>query len=163
MAHFLFWLQENVRYLKASERQLARLLEPSITAMGLQLWGIEQFSQGKHSLLRIYIESDEGVSIEDCERVSKQVSGILDVEDPIPGDYTLEVSSPGAERRLFSLDQFEAFQGSEVSIKFRRLVDGRRKIIGRIIKVGDDRVIVGDQDSDLSCPFDAIEKANIVF
>jgi len=149
--------------LKASERQLVKLLEPTVLALGLQLWGVEHLSHGKQNLLRIYIEREEGVSIQDCERVSRQVSSILDVEDPIPGEYTLEVSSPGADRRLFSLDQFEIYKGSEVNIKLHKLVGGRRRIKGPIVKVVDECVIVGEGEQEFSCPFDAIEKANIVF
>ncbi|HAV0011531.1 TPA: ribosome maturation factor RimP, partial [Legionella pneumophila] len=71
------------------------LLEPIIKNMGYELWGCEYLSQGKHSLLRIYIDKPDGIGIDDCQEVSKQVSAMLDVEDPIPGHYSLEISSPG--------------------------------------------------------------------
>ncbi|MCP5347222.1 MAG: ribosome maturation factor RimP [Gammaproteobacteria bacterium] len=149
--------------MKRSERQIADLLEPTVTALELELWGVEHISQGRHSVLRIYIDSPDGISIEDCERVSRQVSGILDVEDPIAGEYTLEVSSPGADRRLFTLAQFEQYVGSEVGIRLRTPVEGRRKLKGRLTEVTGNEVAVEVDGTVYRCPFDAIEKANLVF
>ncbi|MFT7177559.1 MAG: ribosome maturation factor RimP, partial [Halioglobus sp.] len=85
------------------DRLLEEMLEPTVKAMGFSLWGIEYSSQGRYSVLRIFIERDSGITADDCAAVSSQVSGILDVEDPISGEYTLEVSSPGMDRRLFRL------------------------------------------------------------
>ncbi len=149
--------------MKRSEQLIAGLLEPTIKALGLQLWGVEHVSQGHHSVLRIYIDSEDGISIQDCERVSRQVSGILDVEDPIAGEYTLEVSSPGADRRLFSLQQFARYVGSGVSIRLRTPLDGRRKFKGQLVGVSDDSVIVEVDGVEHQCPFVEIEKANIVY
>ena len=75
------------------------MLEPAVNAVGMELWGIEYLSQGKHSILRVYIDSEDGVTIDNCEAASHQVSGVLDVEDPINGEYNLEVSSPGMDRK----------------------------------------------------------------
>ena len=149
--------------MKRSERQIADLLEPTINALGLELWGVEHISQGRHSVLRIYIDNPDGISIEDCERVSRQVSAVLDVEDPISGEYNLEVSSPGADRRLFSLEQFKLYVGSEVSVRFRTPVEGRRKLQGRISEVTEDNVCLEVDGVICQCPFEAVEKANLVF
>ena len=81
---------------------LHALIEPVVAAMGFELWGIDHISQGKHSRLVIYIERESGVSVEDCADISRQVSAVMDVEDPIPGEYRLEVSSPGTSSRLAS-------------------------------------------------------------
>ena len=85
---------------------VTELIDTTIQVLGLDLWGVELLQQGKYSLLRIYIEREEGVTIEDCEKVSRQVSALLDVEDPIAGEYTLEVSSPGMDRPLFSIEHY---------------------------------------------------------
>lgn len=151
------------KLLKASERQIFELLEPTIVALGLELWGIEQISQGRHSVLRVYIDSKQGVAIEDCERASKQISGILDVEDPVAGEYMLEVSSPGADRRLFSIDQFSQYIGADVNIRFRVPHEGRRKLRGKIVGVEDETISVATEDVEYRFPFEAIDKANIDF
>ncbi len=148
--------------MSAKMNVLKELIEPSVIALGLQLWGLELLSQGRQSLLRIYIDSDNGVDVEDCAKVSRQVSGVLDVEDPISGEYTLEVSSPGMDRPLFTLDQYKAFIGHVVQVRLRMPFDGRRKFKGVLSGIEDeDIVLVVDQDEYL-LPIEQIDKANIV-
>ena len=142
---------------------VTELIETTIQALGLDLWGVELLQQGKYSLLRIYIEREEGVTIEDCEKVSRQVSALLDVEDPISGEYTLEVSSPGMDRPLFSIGHYSKYVGSEVDLKLRRPIDGRRKFKGQIIKVSGDIVGLLVEGSEYNLEFSDIEKASIVF
>ncbi|WP_163832347.1 ribosome maturation factor RimP [Spartinivicinus ruber] len=141
---------------------LSELIEPTIDSLGFELWGIEFFTQGKHSKLRVFIESDAGISLENCEQVSRQVSSILDVEDPIAGEYTLEVSSPGLDRRLFKLDHFQRFIGSKVSLKLRIPFEGKRKFVGRINGVEEDEVVLQVDEHEYLLPITSIEKANIV-
>lgn len=148
--------------MSAKMNVLHGLIEPSVVALGYQLWGIEMLSQGRHSMLRIYIDAEAGIDVEDCAKVSRQVSGILDVEDPISGEYTLEVSSPGMDRPLFTLEQYQAYVGHVVQLKLRMPFDGRRKFKGVLNGIEDeDIVLVVDQDEYL-LPIDHIEKANIV-
>lgn len=142
---------------------VTELIDTTIQALGLDLWGVELLQQGKYSLLRIYIEREEGVTIEDCEKVSRQVSALLDVEDPIAGEYTLEVSSPGMDRPLFSIEHYSQYVGSEVDLKLRRPIDGRRKFKGQIIKVSGDIVGLLVEGSEYDLEFSDIEKASIVF
>lgn len=149
--------------MKKSEATISGLIEPTVNALGLELWGIEHVSQGKFSTLRIYIESDAGITVDDCEKVSRQVSAILDVEDPISGEYTLEVSSPGLDRPLFSLEQFESFAGSEVSVRLRSPLDGRRKFKGIITQVSEGAVCIEVDGETFSLPHAEVEKANIVY
>ena len=142
---------------------ITELIDTTIQVLGLDLWGVELLQQGKYSLLRIYIEREEGVTIEDCEKVSRQVSALLDVEDPIAGEYTLEVSSPGVDRPLFSVEQYAKYVGSEVNLKLRRAVDGRRKFKGQIIKVSGDIVGLLVEGTEYDLEHSEIEKASIVY
>jgi len=112
--------------------QLQALLAPVVEALGYECWGVEFISQGRHSVLRVYIDRPEGILIDDCEAVSRQVSGILDVEDPISGNYTLEVSSPGVDRPLFNLEQFARHQGESAKVTLKLPQDNRRRLQGRI-------------------------------
>jgi ribosome maturation factor RimP len=143
-------------------KRVQALLEPVINAMGYECVGVEYLPQGKHSLLRIYIDKPEGIVVEDCEAVSHQVSGVLDVEDPIKGHYSLEVSSPGVDRPLFSLQHYLRFIGETVTLKMRTPIDGRRKFTGEIVSVVDEEIVIRDSDDEFRIPFAAIEKANLV-
>lgn len=149
--------------MRKSEALVAQLIEPTVQALGVELWGVEHGQQGKFSVLRIYIDSEEGITIDDCERVSRQVSAILDVEDPISGEYTLEVSSPGIDRPLFTLEQYQHFVGELVNIRTRGPIDGRRKFKGTITEVGDGLVVVEIDGETFKLPHADIEKATVVY
>ena len=140
---------------------LVNLFNPVITAMGYELWGVEYIPKGKGSLLRIYIDNESGITLDDCARVSDQVAGVLDVNDPIRGRYDLEVSSPGMDRPLFTLEQFERYRGSEVRLRLRTKLDGRRNFNGRIDEVRDGMVRIIDEGNIYSIPGEDIDKANI--
>lgn len=142
--------------------QLQALLSPVVEALGYQCWGIEFFSQGRHSLLRVYIDHENGILLEDCEKVSRQLSGVLDVEDPISVEYTLEVSSPGMDRPLFTLEQFARHAGDQIKIKLRSPFEGRRNFQGILRGVEDQDVVVLVDDHEYLLPIDMIDKANIV-
>ena len=149
--------------MNSSEVLITELIGTTVQALGLELWGVELLQQGRYSLLRVYIEREEGVTIEDCEKVSRQVSALLDVEDPIAGEYTLEVSSPGVDRPLFSIEQYAQYVGSEVNLKLRRALDGRRKFKGQIIKVSGDIVGLLVEGTEYDLEHSDIEKASIVY
>ena len=149
--------------MSSSVTLITELIDTTIQALGLDLWGVELLQQGKYSLLRIYIEHEEGVTIEDCEKVSRQISALMDVEDPIAGEYTLEVSSPGMDRPLFCIEHYSQYVGNEVDLKLRRPLDGRRKFKGQIIKVSGDIVGLLVEGSEYDLEFSDIEKASIVF
>ncbi|MCA8865691.1 ribosome maturation factor RimP [Vreelandella sp. F11] len=141
---------------------LHALIEPVVAAMGFELWGIEHLSQGKNSRLVIYIERESGVSVEDCADISRQVSAVMDVEDPIAGEYRLEVSSPGMARPLYSLDQFSRFQGHHVALKLRTAFDGRRKYQGLLVGVEGDEVLLQLDGEEYCFPIESIDSAHIV-
>ncbi|MFZ5959902.1 ribosome maturation factor RimP [Pseudomonas sp. QL9] len=142
--------------------QLQALLAPVVEALGYECWGLEFISQGRHSLLRVYIDRPEGILIEDCETVSRQVSGVLDVEDPISGEYTLEVSSPGMDRPLFTLEQFARYVGEQVKIRLRIPFERRRNFQGVLRGVEEQDVVVLVDDHEYLLPIDSIDKANII-
>ena len=145
------------------EDKLTGLVAPAVEALGHELVGIEYLAQGAHSVLRIYIDSPEGITLDDCSRVSHQVSGVLEVEDPIRGKFNLEVSSPGLDRPLFSLAHFQRFMGKAVKLRLRQPVEGQRKFKGVIEAVENDRIQIALEDSKLlELEIDEIEKANLI-
>ena len=143
---------------------LTKLIEPAVTACGFELWGLEFFQQGKHSVLRLFIETEreEGVGIDDCSTVSHQVSGLLDVEDPISGEYTLEVSSPGWDRALFKPAHYIRFIGEEVNVRLTAPIQGRRRFTGHIQAADDAQLSLQVEGVLVQIPFVSIDKANIV-
>ncbi len=161
-AHFLFIQRARGGRVSSKLEQLQALLAPVVEALGYECWGLEYMSQGRHSLLRIYIDHANGVLVEDCEKVSRQVSGVLDVEDPISSEYTLEVSSPGMDRPLFTLEQFAKHAGELVKIKLRSPYEGRRNFQGPLRGVEEQDVVVLVDDHEYLLPIDLIDKANII-
>lgn len=117
---------------------LIEMLEPAVKVAGCILWGIEFISQGRHSILRVFIDKEDGITLEDCEAVSHQVSAVLDVEDPIKTEFNLEVSSPGLDRPLFTFAQFAQFVGEEVQVRLKMAVAGKRKFTARLEKAEND-------------------------
>lgn len=147
--------------MSAKEQQLQLMIEPTIEAMGFQLWGMEYRSQGRHTLLRIYIDSEKGVNIDNCAEVSRQVSGIFDVEDPVGGEYTLEVSSPGIDRPLFRLEQYARYIGDWIELRLRTAFEGRRKFSGTLKGLEGEDVMVQVDDHEFLLPFNSIDQAKI--
>jgi len=141
---------------------LLNLLGPAVAAMGYELWGLELLARGRRSLLRVYVDREGGVTVADCERVSRQLTGVLDVEDPIRGPYDLEVSSPGMDRLLFNLDHFRRYTGHEIRVRLTAKLEGRRQISGRIGEVGGDSVSILEGEKQYSIPADMIEKARLI-
>ncbi len=145
------------------DKELQKLLAPTIMALGYELVGVMRLSQGGHGvLLRIYIDSPNGITLSDCGKVSHQVDGVLSVDSPIQGHYTLEVSSPGLERPLFTLEHFIRFVGHKVKIHLIRPKDGRRNFIGTLQKVQDSDVVIMVDGIEYNLPFERIDKAHIV-
>jgi ribosome maturation factor RimP len=141
--------------------ELVQLLSPTIIDMGYELWGCEYLSQGKHSLLRIYIDKSDGIGIEDCQKVSRQVSALLDVEDPIPGNYSLEISSPGNPRPLFSCWQYQRYIGQVVQLKTYKSVNGKRRFSGIIVSASESSVILDINSEHKELLYSNIVKANL--
>jgi ribosome maturation factor RimP len=145
-----------------TEHQLEQLIAPTVEGLGCELWGVEYFPRGKRSMLRVYIDTPDGVSVDDCERVSHQVSSVLDVENPIGAGYTLEVSSPGLDRVLFRPEQYLANLGEEVDVRLKFPVEGRRKITGRLTGMKNTEVLLHIDGKELALPFEQVQKARVV-
>ncbi len=143
-------------------QKLHDLLHPEITAMGFELLGIELSNSGSVSFLRIYIDKSEGINIDDCVLVSQQLTGLLDVNNPIKGKYNLEVSSPGLDRPLFTDEQLKKNIGQIVMIKLHEKYKGKRRIIGEIEAVEDLEIVIKCNESKENIPLDLINKANLV-
>lgn len=144
------------------EETIRKIVEPVVTALGFQLWGIEYLGQGRHTLLRVYLDKEGGIDIEDCAEASRHISSILDVEDPISSEYTLEVSSPGLDRLLFTLEQMKAYVGSTLKLRLTENFEGRRNFSGILKDVVNDEVVLVADGSELIFPYELVEKANIV-
>ena len=144
-------------------RDLHKLFEPVVESMGYELVGVEFIGGGGHATLRIYIDREGGVNVDDCAAISHQVSGILDVEEPINQAYDLEVSSPGIERPMFKLDDFDRFAGKTARIKLAAGLLGRRNFKGELQGVVDSNLIAIKVDGEVyDLPYADIAKANLV-
>ncbi|WP_373083173.1 ribosome maturation factor RimP [Zhongshania sp.] len=142
--------------------KIEELIRPGVEALGYELWGLEHQSQGRHTLLRVYIDSEKGIGVDDCAKVSHQISGVLDVEDPIAGEYNLEVSSPGMDRPLYTLEQYAQYIGNDINVRLRVPFEGRRKFFGRLTGIEDGDVVLTAEEHEYLLPFDQIDKANVV-
>ncbi len=146
---------------KASEK-LYEIITPIVDALDCELVGIEYISQGRNSVLRIYIDKENGISVDDCSAVSHQISGVLDVEDPIKGVYQLEVSSPGLDRPLFDELHYERYSGQQVKVQLTAPLDGRRKFQGVLLGLKEGKVAVNIDGNEYLLPFASIDKANLI-
>ena len=139
-----------------------KLIESAVSAVGYELVACELVPEGRHSVLRVYIDSPKGVSIEDCARVSRQISAVLDIEDPMADRYNLEVSSPGLDRPLTKEEHFERFINHRAKVKLRKASVARRNFTGVIQAVENGKILL-DVDGELfTLAIADIEKANLV-
>jgi len=148
--------------MKQAPEHLVTLIEPIVEGLGYECVGIEYNPHPQHGMLRIYIDSENGILLDDCSKVSHQLSGVLDVEDPIQGNYQLEISSPGEDRPLFKLAQFQRFTDRFVTINLYSAIDKRKKITGRIQAVEGDDVLLQEDEQLFRIPFQAISKARLM-
>ena len=145
-----------------TSEELRDLLEPSVEALGYELIDLELRTGARNGLLRLFIDGPDGIGLDDCEAVSRQVSAVLDVEDPVPGNYTLEVSSPGLDRALTKPAHFQRFTGEDVRIKLRTPVDGRRNFRGALRAADDESIEVEVDGQSHRLDIAAIASARLV-
>lgn len=145
------------------EHKLTEMLRPAVEETGKELLGVEFISAGNHSVLRLFIDHENGIDVDDCAEVSRQVGAILDVEDPISSEYSLEVSSPGLDRPLFEKAQFEAVVGETVEAKISMPLNGRRKFKGKLVAVENESLIVMVDNEEYELVISNIDKAHLVY
>lgn len=148
--------------MSAKAKQIQSMLTATVNELGFDLWGVEFIAQGKHSILRVFIEKDDGITVDDCALVSEHASAVLDVEDPISTEYALEVSSPGADRLLFQVEHYQQYVGGVVEVRLRRPFEGRRKFKGLLAGLEGEDIVVQMDGHEYLLPLEAVEKANVV-
>jgi ribosome maturation factor RimP len=157
----LFAIPTDGAGLKAED--LSILFAPAVTSLGLECLGVEFSPSRGNSLVRVYIDAPERlVTIEDCEAVSRELAALLDVEDPIPGHYDLEVSSPGFDRPLFTPAHYARFVGESAKLLTSLPVGGRRRFQGPIVRVEGDTVVIAQDGKDTAIALANIQKGNLV-
>ena len=150
-------------YLEGSAENIESLLAPTVEALGCRIWGVELQGGFKNNLkVVLYINSEDGISVEDCATVSEHVSDILDMEDLVQSPYVLEVSSPGLDRILFKEQHFKESLGLNVDVRLNRPFEGRKKLTGVLLDYGDLELILRDKMGDKNIPVDAIRKVRLV-
>ena len=142
--------------------ELAKLLEPTVEGLGYELIDIEVRLGGKGGLVRLFIDKPDGIDLDDCEQVSLAVSALLDVEDPVPGNYNLEVSSPGLDRKLTKIEHFQRFTGETVKVQMRFPIEGRRRFRGTLVSSDDENIVVEVDGESHSLPLKTIDTARLV-
>ena len=147
----------------AYSRAISEKLTPTVVGLGYELLGIEMLSSGGGTLLRCFIDKPDGITVDDCGLVSRQLSDVIEAEQLMRDAYTLEVSSPGVDRPLFTGEQIAAQGGQQIEIRLSNLVAGRRKIEGEVLSVEDEVVRISDATDEYEIPVRMIEKAKLVF
>ncbi len=142
--------------------ELRALLEPTVEALGYELSDLETRLSGRAGVIRVFIDRPDGVGLADCEKVSRALSALLDVEDPVPGHYDLEVSSPGLNRKLTKTEHFHRFIGQTVKVQMRLPIDGRKRFRGRLEAAGDSDIVVEVDGEPHTLPVARIETARLV-
>lgn len=148
--------------MQRASAQVVKVVEPVVTGLGYELLGAE-FGQAENGqTLRVYIDKPEGVVMDDCAAVSRQLNAVLDVEDTIKSAYLLEVSSPGVDRPLFTEEHFAAQIGEQVKVKMTEAVNGRRNFKGQLVAVKNAHAVVEVDGIDYELPVDDVEQANLI-
>jgi len=148
--------------MKQAPEHLLNLIEPIVEGLGYECVGVEFNTHPKHGFLRVYIDNEAGVVMDDCTKVSHQLSAILDVEDPIQSNYQLEVSSPGADRLLFKIAHFKRFIGNKVQVSLFKSINGQRKITAMIQNVEGEVIFLQNDEKTFEVPFNVMSKARLI-
>ncbi len=142
--------------------RITDLIKPVVHDLGYELFGVE-YTSGGNGVLRIYLDDKEqDIKLQDCSRVSRELSALLDVEDPIPGDFNLEVSSPGLDRPLFDSSHYQRFAGEQVKITINRMLNNQRKFKGTLVGLDGTQVVINCDGETVKLDLDNIQKARLI-
>ena len=144
------------------EETLTELIRPEVEGLGCTMWGLTSPTQGQKRIIRIYIEGEGGATIDKCAQISRQVGLMLEVEDIIPGAFTLEVSSPGLDRRFFSTKQMRDYMGRKMTAKSYEAIEGRRKFTGELKEVGEDNFTLDIDNEDVTLHWMDLKEVRLV-
>ena len=144
------------------QNRLDEIVKNTVEGLGFELWGYEYRPHSESALLRIFIEKEAGIAVEDCAQVSRQIGAVLDVENIIPIAYILEVSSPGMDRVLFTADQYQSYIGDTLKIRTRTPIEERRNFKGSLEKVNESNVTIKVDNQEFDIPFESIDRARLV-
>jgi ribosome maturation factor RimP len=142
--------------------KIQKLIEPAVEQLGYELTDLEVRLGGQGGLLRLTIDKPDGVDLDDCEKVSHAVSALLDVEDPVPGNYNLEVSSPGLDRKLTKVEHFQRFEGETLKVTMRFPIAGRRRFRGKLVSSNEEDIVVEVDGESHSLPLAMLDTARLV-
>ena len=142
--------------------EIQKLIDPAIGRLGYELTDLEVRLGGQGGLLRLTIDKPDGIDLDDCEKVSHAISALLDVEDPVAGNYNLEVSSPGLDRKLTKVEHFQRFEGETLKITMRFPIEGRRRFRGKLLSSNDENIVVEVDGESHSLPLTMIDTARLV-
>jgi len=142
--------------------EIQRLLDPAIERLGYELTDLEVRLGGQGGLIRLTIDKPGGIDLDDCEKVSHAMSALLDVEDPVPGNYNLEVSSPGLDRKLTKVEHFQRFEGETLKVTMRLPIEGRRRFRGKLLSSSEENIVVEVDGESHSLPLTMIDTARLV-
>ena len=142
--------------------EIQKLLDPAIERLGYELTDLEVRLGGQGGLVRLTIDKPDGIDLEDCEKVSHAMSALLDVEDPVPGNYNLEVSSPGLDRKLTKIKHFQRFEGETLKVTMRFPIEGRRRFRGKLLSSNEGNIVVEVDGESHSLPLTMIDTARLV-
>jgi ribosome maturation factor RimP len=143
------------------KNEIIDIIKPTIVSMGYELWGLSIGQQNNSLKFTLYIDSKSGINIDDCVKVSNQVSHILDIDDGFNSEYILEVSSPGFDRVLITQDHFEKYINEKVKMKLKWLVQNRKNIKGLITSVTSEHVVISDDKDNYEIKYDSIDSARL--
>ncbi len=151
--------------MREMRKKLEDIIKSIVESLGYQLWGIKFPSSSRGGILRVYIDSERGINIDQCADVSKHLSVVLDVEDPFPGPYILEVSSPGLDRPFFSIEQMKPYKGKKIFVQLKEPINNRRKFSGILKSLEQDNfcLSVTDLKEDLFINWDDVEWVNLIY
>jgi ribosome maturation factor RimP len=142
--------------------KIRKLIEPAVEQLGYELTDLEVRLSGQGGLLRLTIDKPDGIDLDDCEKVSHAVSALLDVEDPVPGNYNLEVSSPGLDRKLTKVEHFQRFEGETLKVTMRFPIAGRRRFRGKLVSSNEQDIVVEVDGESHSLPLAMLDTARLV-